>query len=405
MTTKRIRVGAWLLGLFFPILSFIHALFHPWDKNNKIYFVLFFTFVGLAFFYSGDSADIIKYIREYEYAFTMKGIGFLEFFRQRPDKQQIDYYSAFMIWAVSRFTNNPKIFLGSLAMVFALFFSASVNYVINHIKNYRFAVLLLVVLIVTPRVILLTHRWWTALQIFLFGLLPVLFEKKYIKLLWCFASAFLVHFSFLYPLILIIIALLLPKKVLWPYLLLYVVVSFMDSFDFGFLSPIIEAYLPDLTADRTMSYINYEHLEHNFFSQSAKIVMNIANLIIVVVIYYTNKDNLNSNDRIRQLYTTSLLIGSFASLAALTEWGWRFLDLSNMLFAVFYLSYLSEDCNYNKSISLFKTLSPLFVYFILFQIRGFLTIIGPFQLMAGNYVTTWFLRDNQSVFDLIKQLF
>ena len=127
MTVKNDKVNTWFAGLLFPVASFVYALSHPWYKNYRVLYVLFFTFVGLAFFYSGDSADITRYINEFEDAFAMKGVGFFEYFRQRPDKQQIDYYSSFMVWAVSRFTSNPKIFLGTLAMVFALFFQLVSN--------------------------------------------------------------------------------------------------------------------------------------------------------------------------------------------------------------------------------------------------------------------------------------
>lgn len=404
MNKNNNRIGGWLAGLFFPVVSFIYALFHPNNKNFKLLFVLFFTFIGLAVFYKGDEADITRSVVDFIDASKIK-IGFIGYFRSMSTLQQIDYYSAFMLWLISRFTSNPRVYLGILAFIYSLFFVANTEYLINRIKlSCRISIILLIVFIVLPTIGFLTHRWWAALQVFLFGLLPVVFEKKYWKLLWCFAAAYLVHFSFLYPFILLVISLLLPKKNLLLYLVIYIVTIFLNSFDFSYFASIVTMYLPDLVVSRTETYINAEILEHNFFSQSARIAMNIANSIVCFAIYVTNKDGFDKDSLLRRMFGIALLLGSFANLAALTEWGWRYLDLTNMLFVAFYLWYLSDDTRYNKSLTLFKWMTPLFLYFIAFQIRGFFNIIGPQQFLFGNYLTTWFIKDSSSILELIKSI-
>ena len=95
------------------------------------------------------------------------------------------------------------------------------------------------------------------------------------------------------------------------------------------------------------------------------------------------------------------MIGTFSNIANLTEWGWRYLELSNILFIGYYMACLSNKGIYNKIISSFKWISPLFLYFIAFQIRGFLCIIGPCQFFAGNYISTWFLNDTTSMWSLM----
>ena len=403
-TTNNKAVAAWFAGLFFPVIGFTYALFHPTSKNYKILFVLFFAFLGIAFFFSGETADSFRYVLEFYNVRAMKGIGFLKYFQLRPEKQQIDFYSSFMLWLVSRFTGDYRLFLGILALVYSLFFVANIQYVVRRIKINRYSVFLLILLVFVPKMMLLTHRWWAALQVFLFGALPVILEKKYSKLFWCIAAAFIFHFSFVYPLILLLLSLILPKKALWPYLLLFVIASSLNSFDFGFIKPYMDILFSEAVADRTTSYIESEIQEHNLFSQSGKYAMNIANVILSLAIYYFSREKIKKNKILRHLYVVTLLIGSFAMLASLTQWGGRYLNLSNMLFVIFYLAYLSEPNNYKKSIQVFRLVSPLFLYFIFFQIRGALSSIGPFQFFLGNYITTWFLHDNQSVLDFIKQI-
>lgn len=402
MKSSNSKTSVFLASLFLPVVSFVYVLFHPKSEHFKMIVVLFFTFVGLAFFYRGESADVTRYVMDFEQAHLNKNIGLISYYQSRTVSQQIDYYSIFMTWFVSRFTGNSQLFLGLLAFVFAVFLALNISFVIDHIQLTKISVLLLIVLIFIPRIMLLTHRWWTALQVFLFGLLRVVFDKKYLSLLWCVAAAFLFHFSFLYPLIVFVVVLLLPKRVLWLYLLLYIVFTTINSFDFQIFSSFLETYVPEAIAGRTESYINFELQEHNFFSQSGRIAMNIANITLMTLIYFSNRDSLIRGDVVRKLFATSLLMGSFASLVSLTEWGWRYLDLSNMLFVVFYLVYLSEKTNFNKSIQYFRWVSPLFIYFILFQIRGFFAIIGPQQLFLGNYFTVWFIKDTHSVLELLR---
>lgn len=405
MKSSNSKISVFLASLFLPVVSFVYVLFHPKSEHFKMIVVLFFTFVGLAFFYKGESADVTRYVMDFEQAHLNKNIDLISYYQSRSVSQQIDYYSIFMTWFVSRFTGNSQLFLGLLAFIFAVFLALNISFVIDHIQLTKISVLLLIVLIFIPRIMFLTHRWWTALQVFLFGVLRVVFDKKYLSLLWCVAAAFLFHFSFLYPLIVFVVVLLLPKRVLWLYLLLYIVFTTINSFDFQIFSSFLETYIPEAIAGRTESYINFELQEHNFFSQSGRIAMNIANIMLMTLIYFSNRDSLIRGDVVRKLFATSLLLGSFASLISLTEWGWRYLDLSYMLFVIFYLTYLSETFNYKKSIQVFRLVSPLFLYFLFFQLRGALSCIGPYQLIAGNYVTTWYLHDIISVLDFIKQIF
>lgn len=404
MKLERKNVYAFASGLCLPVASFLYILLHPEKRYFKTIFVMFFTFVGMAFFVDmNGNADIIDYITRFENARAMGRASFFDFFYSLPDEQQIDYYSAFMQWFVSRFTGSTKLYLSLIALAYGLFFAYNVNYVIEKTKFNTMTVLLLIVLIVTPNVTLITHRWWMALQVFLCGMLPVVFDKKYFRLLWCLAAVFLVHYSFLFPLILLVVYLILPKKVLWPYLLIYLAACSLKSFNFDFFTPLVEQYLPEMTYDRTVTYLETEQYEQNFFSQTGELAMELANIILMVALIFKN-NKWKENALLSNLYVLALLMGSFSALTNITEWGWRYLDMSNMLFVIFYILYLSDGNHLQDSRILFGCISPLFFYVIFFQIRGFLTIIGPYQLLLGNFISSWFIDDRISVLDLIKQL-
>lgn len=396
------NINAWIGGLFFPISNFIIALFKPSDYNLKAAFVLFFTFIGSSIYFElGSVSDVSTYVFGFMDAVGYKA-GFFDYFNSIPEAQQVDYYMPFMTWFVSRFTTNFRVFLGCLAFVYAIFFYANVNYIVKHFNIRGIGILLLIVFVFVPRINMLTHRWWLALQVFIYGMLPVLYEKKFWSLLWCIATPFIIHFSFFYPLIILVLGIVLPKKSLWPFLLIYLSSIFIDTFNLNAFLPYISNLFNDTILRRTENYINYELLEHNLFSQTATIAINIVNVVLVVYFYFKTKNDIADSRSIKFVFVIALLMGSFASLAAKTEWGWRYYDLSNMLFIFLYLLIITDN-NYDKeSLKMINYISPLLLYFIFFQIRTFLCIIGPYQLLFGNYFSMWFIHDSSPVWYLFN---
>ena len=164
-----------------------------------------------------------------------------------------------------------------------------------------------------------------------------------------------------------------------------------------------EQYLPDAYAARNESYINAEFLEHNWFSQSYKLIWKYVNILLVLYIYLNRKALLGDDSRLRDLFVISLLIGSFVAISAMTEWGGRYYDLSNFLFCCLYVLILSKQPNvggsFNKVITI---LSPFLVFNILFQIRGIFGVIGVKTLLFGNVFTTWIIEESTSILELLK---
>lgn len=104
-----------------------------------------------------------------------------------------------------------------------------------------------------------------------------------------------------------------------------------------------------------------------------------------------------------RLFLMALIIGSFATIANLTEWGWRYLDISNFLFCSVYILLLGDRNAFDqKFLRVLRFASPFFLYVILFQIRGIFSVIGVKALMLGNIFTTWFINDAVSVLDVLK---
>lgn len=386
----------------FPFFGIIYSIKNKAVKSFPLIFALFFFFFGTQIIIT-DSNDIGRYLQVFSDLSNYDNISFWGYFYSMNEGNQIDYYLPFMTWLISRFTSNSQLFAGILAMLMGLCYGFNFSYIVKRLENTNLlSLVLLFLLFLIPRSFLCTHRWWMALQVFLLGALPYVLDGKNKYVLFSILSIF-IHFSFLYPLVLLLVYRFLPRRSLLLFVVLFFLTNFIDSLNINTIAKMFEQYLPDAYAARNESYINAEFLEHNWFSQSYKLIWKYVNILLVLYIYLNRKALLGDDSRLRDLFVISLLIGSFVAISAMTEWGGRYYDLSNFLFCCLYVLILSKQPNvggsFNKVITI---LSPFLVFNILFQIRGIFAVIGVKTLLFGNVFTTWIIEESTSILELLK---
>lgn len=403
----KVNNNNWIISLFLPVTNFITILFNPNRKNFKIIFILFFIFLGLgAIIDFNGYNDISRYVIKFIEASSLESISLKEYLNTYvSEENQIDQFTNITRWLISRITGDYKVYLCFNVFILALFFSMNVKYIIDKTNINKITKLLIIVLIFTPNIIFITHRWWIALQVFVYGLLPIIFEKKYIRFIWCIVAFSFIHFSFLYPCILVLIFIILPKRNLLPYLIIFLIFSFTANIDFGVMDTIINYISPEDISERSSNYLYGIEIEQNLLAKSRLFFTKIINIILVCVLYFKTRNEINNNKIIRNLYITALIFGSFSAITNTTQWGWRYADLSNMLFMILYIYILSDNKIYTKNKNIFKLLSPLFIYLIIYQIRNIFDLIGPVSLIAGNIFTGWFIEDEMSLLNFIKSIF
>ena len=386
----------------FPFFGIIYSIKNKAVKSFPLIFALFFFFFGTQIVIT-DSNDIGRYLQVFSDLSNYDNISFWGYFYSMNEGNQIDYYLPFMTWLISRFTSNSQLFAGILAMLMGLCYGFNFSYIVKRLENTNLlSLVLLFLLFLIPRSFFCTHRWWMALQVFLLGALPYVLDGKNKYVLFSILSIF-IHFSFLYPLVLLLVYRFLPRRSLLLFVVLFFLTNFIDALNINTIAKMFEQYLPDAYAARNESYINAEFLEHNWFSQSYKLIWKYVNILLVLYIYLNRKALLGDDSRLRDLFVISLLIGSFVAITAMTEWGGRYFDLSNFLFCCLYVLILSKQPNvggsFNKVITI---LSPFLVFNILFQIRGIFAVIGVKTLLFGNVFTTWIIEESTSILELLK---
>ena len=197
--TKR-NISKWVvITSIFPFTGLYSSI----NRNNiRAYpyvFAIFFFFIGTQIIET-DTNDIGRYMLNFVSIANNNNISFWTYFYSLQEENQIDFYMPFMTWLISRFTSNSQVFAGILAMMFGLCFSFNFKYITkNIVRQTPIFVILFFTLLLVPKASY-THRWWMAMQVFLLGALPYILEGKNKYLLFSIASIF-VHFTFLYPLI------------------------------------------------------------------------------------------------------------------------------------------------------------------------------------------------------------
>ena len=260
-------VATFVRSLKFPIYGLVDALRKLGSKNIVVPVTFFYAFVGLFSIYEGTNLDTIRYAEEFKSACTFDG-GYWNYHTSLAISNQIDFYTSFMTWFFSRFITSPHLFIAILSGVNGLFFSFNINYILKNVNINRNTTILIILLILIPQAALFSHRWWTAMQVFFFGVLPVVITgtKKYF---WVSVASIFVHFSFLYIVILFLGYIFMPKKGLLFFLLLFIVTALLDDFDFNQITPYIEQYFSEAQTERTTMYIGWVNEEKNFLSRSA----------------------------------------------------------------------------------------------------------------------------------------
>lgn len=187
--------------------------------------------------------------------------------------------------------------------------------------------------------------------------------------------------------------------------MIFLISSFLSNIDFTFIDTIISYIAPEDISDRSSNYLYSIESEQNFLAKSRLLFTKIINMVLVCFLYLKTRNEINDNKTIRNLYISALIFGTFSAITNTTQWGWRYADLSNMLLMILYIYMLSDNRIYTKSKNIFKLLSPLFIYLIIYQIRNIFDIIGPISFIAGNIFTGWFIEDEMNMLNLIQSIF
>lgn len=423
MRTINIQRNDYLVYLFsflFPFFGLICSLVY-WRKNwakNVFWIACMFmgaiqifhpegTILGIGI----DGSDYaLRFINMYDMKVSWASLVKTFF----EDGETLDIYQPLLSFFISRFTNNAHVLFFFFALVFGFFYSRNIWYVLGKLPNKSQGwtwVLIAFFILICPIWNINGVRMWTALQVFVYGAMPFIFEKDKSKLYWCFLTI-LIHFSFILPVVILILYFFLPKKNISIYLIFYLSTLLIKQIDLSFVKDSLLSLFPDFYDNRINMYTNEDYalsvnksaFEMTYFLILCSTITNWIIQIYVVVSCYLINNYLNNNLLIKRLCVFSLLIYGISNIFALVPSGGRFITLSQMFMIPLFIFVinLSPHIPY-----LLRKLHPILMVILIIplaqKLRGGFDFYG-ISLFVCNFLTMFFVESDVPLIRYVKEL-
>lgn len=427
MQSKKNKTIAFFLTLVFPFGGLIYTLSHwreSWAKNT---FWLACIYLGAVLVYwpegslLGEGADGGRYVLDlmdmYGSSITLSQI----LGQYQIDAHTMDLYQPLMTYFVSRYTDNGHVLFAAFAFVFGFFYSRNIWYILEKLPGKRLGnlfILITLYFLISPITNINGVRMWTALHVFVYGMMPYILERDKSKLLWIILAP-LFHFSFLYVSIFALVFILLPYRLKtrsYTFLIiayaLFLVSLFVNSLNLDVANDMLVEYSPESYEGRIEGYVNQGYLDANkaqlalnnwYVRLSGSITHWSYNLLLLLMLPCI-KRNFKNEAAIMHLYVFALLVGGFANITALIPSGGRFQLLSQM-FKVPQILLVAMNIPKNDmfrkyiNIALIVLLLPMF-----FETRKLFDYFS-ITALVGNFITVFFWENNTPLITELKRLF
>lgn len=372
----------------------------------------FTIFYGLTFVISDEGMDSSRY--KYKFIeLSRETISFTEYASTFYDEegQTADVVDPTIQYVLSRFTDNPRILFGTYGLIFGFFYSRNLFYILNRLQSkLKPGVVLLIVsfALLAPIWDLNGFRFNTAIHIYLFGLLPFLFEQKK-KWIWVSAATVFMHFSWVFPVLILLVYLIMGNR-LYIFFFFFIISMFVSEVNVGIIGNTIEESLPKVFHQRSTGYIGEEKVEafkestednRNWYVTAHRNALKWVIIIFMSVIFFQSKDYLKKHKGMLRLLCFTLLFYGCANVSSLVPSGARFIVEANLLALAFIILYVQNGPKETLIDKLIPFTIPVLLLFIIVKIRMGFDSIGVISIF-GNPLFLFFFDTDVALITLFK---
>ena len=322
----------------------------------------------------------------------------------------VDIYEPVVVFLVALFTKNGDVLFAVFGLVFGFFYSRNIWFLFECIKSKEINILLWLVLISFVCVVgfwsLGGVRMWTAGHIYFFGTTKYFSGRKKIGLFIA-ISTILIHFSFILPVVLLVIYIWIkpPNNILF-YLFLGTLV--FSSLELKVVSNFIESYLPQILEARTVNYTSEDYAERisQLNASGNWYIVNLNKVLLFVVtgifcfFHFQSTFLKRLNNIGYNIYGFSLTLLILANLLSGVPSGVRYMLLAQLFALAAIVNFLSLKLPKYVIRNISYTW-PFFVFFIIVSMRvafDSLTFDGVFS----NPILVLIANTGIPIIDLIK---
>jgi hypothetical protein len=251
-------------------------------------------------------------------------------------------------------------------------------------------------------------RYYTAVQIFMYGTLKYFLEGKKSSLVIAVFSMF-VHWSFGIALA-ILFAYMIIRNRTRVFFVLFVLSFFVSMLKMQIINEMFQAYAPAFLLESRSGYFNEQYAEHQAQSYGAanwylRIYGEMLKWFIFAsfaFIFIRGLNKLKANKQLYNLFNLSLLFYIVVNVLSIVPSVGRFYSVANMLsLALIFLNINMIPDNYSHWLK--KAGLPALGIYIMVSIRFGLDFTGS-SLLLGNPITSSFIENEMALIEFIKSL-
>jgi len=406
---------SWIMFLISPFVSMILAFKDYTATYSRNIFWAFCTFYGLTFAIGGESdgSDILFYINEMKSLYLRHELTVYQAIELFKNSGEVDVFKSIISFMLSRFTDNQAVLTMVYAFIFGFFFSRNIWYVFSIIDgklNGLTKLLLLALILVVPIWNINGVRMYLAFHVFMYGLLPFIFENRKHKLVFCFAS-FLIHFSFLIPISVLLVFLLVGTR-LNIYFIIFVASIFVSEFEITQFNQIIDTYVPDALAQRSAGYRNEQVVEEykegiinvtsNWYSLWYHKGLRWSLTLILIYLFSFSKYRIKTSYNWKKILSFCLLFFAISNFLSNVPSGSRFYIFAFFLTLTLIILYLNKFQEDSKFLLMIQVLSPAILLFIVISFRLGLYNTSLSTILANPIIALFSAGETIPINDLIK---
>lgn len=392
-----------------PFIGFVQAFRYykqDWAKNSVWLFVAFYGYTMLKI----EGMDSSAYVGMLKLQHNTAGSWRIIVSKFYNEGGAFDLYQPLITSLLSLFTDNGNILFFVYGLTFGYFYSRNIWKIFGLFQGGKISKIQWILVLTFVCIIgfweLNGVRMWTAAHIFFYGTFIYFFERNKKGLLLVFSSLF-VHFSFILPVGLLILFLVikLPRKILYIAFLFSLSIS---TLNIESIRVSMETYLPDFLFNRVGGYLGDGYVEIiseaketvNWYIKYHSDILIWFTSIMISVIYFKSKSNIWRDKIFSDLFRFTLLFLAVGNIMSMLPSGTRYLMIAQ-LFAIALLTFYYAS--YSNMI--FKKwiirLSPLLFIYIVVSFRMSLTSISVLTIF-GNPLLALLIDVQISLMDLIK---
>lgn len=406
---------AGIIFFVWPLLAVAAAFRNyksSWGKNVLWAFVAFYGF-SFAIGAESEGSDINRYVQEVEYlhGVEMTMSDAVNYYLQSGE---VDILRTFIAIVLSRITDSQASLTLIYGIIFGFFFSRNVWYILERLegKIQPITMLLLICfLLVIPMWYINTFRMWTAAHIFIYGLLPYLFEDKKSGAIIA-SLAILVHFSFIIPVGIFYSYLLFGNR-LGSYFTFFIATFFISEINVEVFNNLVESYAPEIIQERTASYRGEDKVESYregsgeekvWYAQWYGRALKWSVMGFLVVLFLKGQTFFKKHRGWLSLFCFTLLFYGAANLFSSLPSGARFISIANLLALSIIILYIQ---NRKQEVVMERFVwgaAPALLLYIIIAVRIGLYSMSATAVLGNPVIAMFFTGEHISLNDVMKMI-